>query len=319
MQPPGRGQIAAVLVRIRIADHHFLMPALADLRPDFGHREITRHDVGRLVEIGDRLEQRHDHQVRSARRLAAAPQSGFAREDMDFEQVGQGLRHADDPLADRIAAQPRAHVGGGMDDRQLARRLVAPLVPRRGERPVALQLGGEQRDARLFVQRQIVGAHARHLEQLGEHALVHRAVLPHVERRKVEPEHFDRADQPPERADPAELALAVRRQPVGDGDQVAAEIGGGGIGLRPSAPTAAAAPCRQSAYRSRKAAHKCPTAPGDRAHRGGSARHRRSPRPAPRPRRAPRRGSPTPTARRRAHAPRRYNGRAPPRHCAPSP
>ena len=205
------------------------MPALADLRPDFGHREVTRHDIGRLVEIGDRLEQRHDHQVRSARRLAAPPQSGFAREDMDFEQVGQGLCHADDPLADRIAAQPRAHVGGGMDDRQLARGFVAPLVPRRGERAVALQLGGQQRDARFFVQRQIVGAHARHLEQLGEHALVHRAVLPHVKRRKVEPEHLDRADQPPKRTDAAELPLAVRRQPAGDGDQVAAEIGGSRI------------------------------------------------------------------------------------------
>ncbi len=207
------------------------MPALSDLRSDFGHREIARHDIGRLVEIGDRLEQGDDHQVRLSRRFAAAPQSGFARQYMNLEQVGQGLRHADDPLTDRIAAQPRAHIGGGMDDRQLARGLVAPLVPRRCERPVALQFGGEQRDARIFVQRQIVGAHARYLEQLREHPFVHRAVLPHVERCKVEPEHLDRADQPPERTDPAELPLAVCRQAIGDRNKVAAEIGGSRVSV----------------------------------------------------------------------------------------
>src|SRR3546814_17620603 len=51
-----------------------------------------------------------------------------------------------------------------------------------------------------------------------------RSILPHVERREVEAEHLDRADQPPERADAAELALAARRQAVGAGDEVAAEI-----------------------------------------------------------------------------------------------
>src|SRR3546814_9261905 len=84
-------------------------------------------------------------------------------------------------------------------------------MPGRGERPVAGEFGGEQRDPRLLVQRQIVGAHARYAEQFGEHAFVHRAVLPHVERREVESEHLDRADQPPERADARELPLAARR------------------------------------------------------------------------------------------------------------
>src|SRR3546814_7680131 len=71
VQSPGRGQVTAVLVRIRIADHHFLMPALPDLRADLGHREVTCHDRRRAIEVGDRLEQRHDHQVRPARRIAA--------------------------------------------------------------------------------------------------------------------------------------------------------------------------------------------------------------------------------------------------------
>src|SRR3546814_8518126 len=53
-----------------------------------------------------------------------------------------------------------------------------------------------------------------------------RSVLPHVERREVEAEHLDRADQPPERADAAELAFAARRQAVRDDDKIAPEIGG---------------------------------------------------------------------------------------------
>ena len=44
------------------------------------HREVAAHHVRRLVEIGDRLEKRDDHQVRFARLAAAAPQPAFARE-----------------------------------------------------------------------------------------------------------------------------------------------------------------------------------------------------------------------------------------------
>src|SRR3546814_4933128 len=51
-----------------------------------------------------------------------------------------------------------------------------------------------------------------------------RSILPHVERREVEAEHLDGADQPPERADAAELALAARRQAAGDGNQIVPEI-----------------------------------------------------------------------------------------------
>src|SRR3546814_9903983 len=58
-----------------------------------------------------------------------------------------------------------------------------------------------------------------------------RSVLPHVERREVEAEHLDRADQPPERADAAELAFAARRQAVRDDDKIAPEIGGRRIGF----------------------------------------------------------------------------------------
>jgi len=71
MEAPHRGEIAAVLVRIRIADHHFLMPARRRDRRRFGQGEPFGHHVGRVFEIADRLEQRHDHD-RRRRRIARA-------------------------------------------------------------------------------------------------------------------------------------------------------------------------------------------------------------------------------------------------------
>src|SRR5690606_1979309 len=116
-------------------------------------------------------------------------------------QVGEVLRHRDDPLADRVGPEPPPYVGRGMDDRELARSLLAPFVPRRREGAIACEFGREQRDALLLAQRLVIGAYARHAQQLAQYALVHGAILPHVERRKVKTEDFDRADQPSERAD----------------------------------------------------------------------------------------------------------------------
>ena len=204
------------------------MPARRDVWRDLGQREIARHDRGRVVEVGDGLEQGHDHQ----RVLALGrPQPGFACEDMDFEQVGQALGLADDPLDDRLMAELRADARGGVNDRQFARRLLAPFMPGGGERSVHAEFAAEQGDAGFLIERQIIALDPRHLEQFGEHTLVHRAVLAHVERCEMKAEDFDRADQPPERADPDELALAARRQPVRDDEQVAPEIGRGHIGL----------------------------------------------------------------------------------------
>src|SRR3546814_11475542 len=63
--------------------------------------------------------------------------------------------------SDRLLPQPLPHLGGGVDDRKLARGLFAPFVPRGGKRPVAPQLGGEQRDTPRFGPPRIVVAHPR--------------------------------------------------------------------------------------------------------------------------------------------------------------
>ena len=60
-QLPVRGDEAAVLVGIGIADHHLLHVALPmGAAADERHRQRLAHDVGRGAEIVDGLEQRHD-------------------------------------------------------------------------------------------------------------------------------------------------------------------------------------------------------------------------------------------------------------------
>src|SRR3546814_5816249 len=53
---PGRGDVAAVLVRIGIADHHFLIPARGGDRGDLGQREPVGHHLRRSEEHTSELQ-----------------------------------------------------------------------------------------------------------------------------------------------------------------------------------------------------------------------------------------------------------------------
>ncbi len=143
--------------------------------------------------------------------LAGQVEPGFLEQHMDFEQVGHRLRHRDDVMRDAPAPIFGMRLGRGADDRQLGRGLFRIVGIGAGQRPRAFQLAAEQRDARVLVERGIIVADAAGLEQLGDDALVDRAVLAHVERREMEAEGLDRADQPAERAAAGERAGALRR------------------------------------------------------------------------------------------------------------
>src|SRR3546814_1123991 len=79
---PGRGDVAAVLVRIGIADHHFLIPARGGDRGDLGQREPVGHHLRRGLQIGDRLEQRHRHDI-GFWGLARPVEPGFEQQQID--------------------------------------------------------------------------------------------------------------------------------------------------------------------------------------------------------------------------------------------
>jgi hypothetical protein len=91
-RPVGR-EIAAVLVAVRIADHHHLLaPARIEMRPVDGQREELREDTGRCLEVLERLEERHDQQARFA--------PGPPREEEHGEEVGRAARHRHDERAE---------------------------------------------------------------------------------------------------------------------------------------------------------------------------------------------------------------------------
>ena len=86
---PARGDKAAVLVAVGIAEHHFLLAA-ARLHQAavFRQRQGAVHHGGAVAQILNRLEQRHDvHRAAAFRRN----QPGFLQQHGDLEQVGDAL------------------------------------------------------------------------------------------------------------------------------------------------------------------------------------------------------------------------------------
>ncbi len=75
IQRPVRGQIAAVLVAVGVAEHHFLPVVAAGDERRYGRlRERVAHDRAAAREVVDRLEQRHDVDAR-ARSPRSSPAS----------------------------------------------------------------------------------------------------------------------------------------------------------------------------------------------------------------------------------------------------
>ena len=220
-QRPGGGQVTAILVRIRIADHHFLMAPRPDDRGDLRQCEIGAHDFGACLQILDRLEQRHRHD-RGGGGLAGTVEAEFLQHQVDFEQVGHRLAHRDDIVGDALRAIFGVRIGGGLDDRQFGAGLVRILGIMAEQRPGIGQFAAEQRHARILVQCQVIRLDARDLQQLGDNAFMHRRILPQVERGEVEAERLDRADQPPERTAARQRPIALCREAAGDRDQIGA-------------------------------------------------------------------------------------------------
>ena len=122
-----------------------------------------------------------------------------------------------------------------MQDRDFGDGLVAIGGIGAGERTRADEFSAQQRNPRLFIQGPIIIHHACTLEQIGDHAFVHGAVLAHVERGQVEPERFHRADQPAQRAARCQhtapgRVVMVMRQPACNRDQIVTKRLRAGIG-----------------------------------------------------------------------------------------
>ena len=182
VQRPVGGEVATVLVRVRVADHHLLAVAVGahvGAVPRLGEQRVERGSG--VVEVVDRLEQRHDVDV----------EPGFLGEHGDFEHVAHRAAGRDDVVGHGRRTDAVHAVGGGGHDRQLARGALAVGGPRHLQRAGAGQLGQEHPAAVVFAERGVRVRHSGAGEQLGDRLLVHRRVLAQVEPAQVEPEQLD--------------------------------------------------------------------------------------------------------------------------------
>ena len=229
VQRPARGEEAAVLVAVRVAQHHLLgLVAGGQQVPVDGQREQALHDPGGVLQVADGLEQRHDVDVE--RVLQRAQQARFLQQHRQLEQVGDVVGLGNDAVANRRLAIALVRAACRAKDRQLAFGLVRVAHVGRGERARGGELLEQQRAAARFVPGAVVGARAGDLEQLGHHALMHVGVLAQVNRRQMKAEHLHRAAQlaqPPA----AERGRTVGHQRAVQGVEILGQRGRIGIGF----------------------------------------------------------------------------------------
>ncbi len=193
---PARGDEAAVLVAVGIAQHHFLDAAAAvDQLAIIMHRQQPVHDRGAGLQVLDGLEQRHDVERAAA---GGIDETDLLQQQRYLQHVGHPLAHRDDALRDHVRAEPAVRLGSGMEHREFAQRLVAVFHEGRSQRPRIAQLGCKKRNPRVFAQGQIGHAGHRRIEQFRDRAFMHCGVLPHVETGEVNAETIQRTAQQPQ-------------------------------------------------------------------------------------------------------------------------
>ncbi len=229
VQFPAGGEEAAVLVRIRIAQHHLLRLAarVQQHAPD-RNREQAVHDARGVAQVADRFEQRDDIHRRLP--LMHVEQADLLQDEGDFQHVGHAVGLRDDVVRQRSLAVQLVHLGGGARDRQLALGFGRELHEGRGQRARRAQFVDQHLDTLLLAQFEVVAADVGVGQQFGDHALVHVGVLAQVECRQVEAEHARGVAQPAQAAARDQRRL-VTDQRVVDHVEVAHELFGVAVGV----------------------------------------------------------------------------------------
>jgi hypothetical protein len=118
---PSGGQETAILVAVRIAEHHLLhtAPALDDA-PVFRQREQALHHADAAAQILDRLEK--GDQIDGAGAARGIEQAGLLEQDRQFQHVGRALALRDDAGADDPAPDRSLRIPCGAEDREFSGR-----------------------------------------------------------------------------------------------------------------------------------------------------------------------------------------------------
>ena len=181
-------------------------------------QERAQH-VGAVMQVVQRFKKRHDRQRtrQSARRLQR--KSGFARQQINHQQIRQTARHADDQRADAAKtelASMLCEYSQRSDDgaRFVAERFVVVQSRRMQKRPRRAQFVVEKSQPRFFVPRgKRVAVQSGGDHQLRQRFVVASRVLPHVQTRQMKAENLNRAHQrhdfavPPDRSAPTSSRL----------------------------------------------------------------------------------------------------------------
>ena len=191
---PARGDVADVLVGVRVADHHLLLvPHAAQRRAVDRLAQQRVHRRRGTREGGAGLEQRHDPQLRA---LAPDPREArLLHQQEHLEQVARSLRERDYVPADRPAVgarEDRAEHAKDLDRPPRGGRELADVG--RDQRPLIEDVAAQQLQTLVFGERLVGVATAEPAIDLCERLAVRAHVLADIEGGEVEAEDLDLAD-----------------------------------------------------------------------------------------------------------------------------
>ncbi len=236
VQRPVRPPVAAVLVAVRVPEHHLLeIPPRRQVRPVGGVREQRPHQRPCLLQVRHRLEQRHDVEIARHHTVGPPPKPHLLHQQQHRQQVADVMRHADDVAADGgrvlLALLPQQ-----LENLEHRAGVVAQLPARGRQRPRVAQLAPQHRDLLVLVERQVVFTDLAEPQELCHHARVHLRVLPHIQRREMQPERLRLRDHVRQYTVLGHLGQPRRRQALLQPPQLRPEIVRTELGFTPQCP-----------------------------------------------------------------------------------
>ena len=194
IQAPGRSEVAAIFVAVRIAQHNLLRGRGGLLlEQGFDKRQIEplRHDGRRGFKIADGFKERnHVH-----RQVLGRHQARFFEEQQHFKQVRHRLAMGDDVIRCCRCTKALVHGCRHVDDGELTLGFwrIAGAVNR--EQARLHQLLQKQGLARLFRQCRVIFFDFCNAQQLGNGTQMALRVLPQINRCQVKTKHLHRTQQ----------------------------------------------------------------------------------------------------------------------------
>ena len=227
---PIGGEIAAILIAVGVADHHFLDATLSLQHGAYSRQiEISPHHIDAGAQIVDGLEQWNDAHA-SAGLLTRREKSRLLHQQGSLQEIGYALRLRDHVIGDRAGSEALFQQGRLVGDIEFALGVFGVAPIRRAQQTRRRQFLEQQRYALVLLEAGVGRNHAGVAQQLVERAFVDLGVLAQIHDREMKAEGADRFAQI-EQSAVSQIAIAVVAQRFHDHRQVGRESLGRGVGL----------------------------------------------------------------------------------------